>query len=101
MKFSNLTKLVGVGALSLSLSVLPMTNSASAQDATGTTGTTGTTTDTTSTTDINDDDGFDWGLLGLLGLAGLAGLGKKRDEDTVRYREPEVTRTGTGTGYRD
>ena len=101
MKFSNVIKLVGAGALSLSLSALPMVQSASAQDATGTTGTTDTTgtADTTPTSDVESNDGFDWGWLGLLGLAGLAGL-KKREDDTVRYREPETTRTGTG-GYRE
>ncbi len=96
MKFSNAIKLVSAGALSLSLSTLPMIQSASAQDATGTTG----TADTTPTADVDSNDGFDWGWLGLLGLAGLAGLGgKKRDDDAVRYREPETTRTGTG--YRE
>ncbi|KKD37504.1 MAG: WGxxGxxG family protein [Limnoraphis robusta] len=95
MKFSNLTKLVGVSALSLSLSILPMVNPASAQ--------TGTTDDRIPTTNyVESDDDFDWGWLGLLGLAGLAGLaGKKRDNDDVRYREPNVTRTGTTTGYRE
>lgn len=93
MKFSNLTKLVGVSALSLSLSILPMVHPASAQ--------TGTTDDTIPNTNyVESDDDFDWGWLGLIGLAGLAGLaGKKRDDD-VRYREPDVTRTGT-TGYRE
>lgn len=92
MKFSNLTKLVGVSALSLSLSILPMVNPASAQ--------TGTDDTTPNTNYVESDDDFDWGWLGLIGLAGLAGLaGKKRDND-VRYREPDVTRTGT-TGYRE
>ncbi len=98
MKFSNATKLVSAGVLALSLSTLPMVHSASAQDATGATGTTDTTGDTTPTADVESNDGFDWGWLGLLGLAGLAGL-KKRDDEPVRYREPETTRTGTG--YRE
>ena len=101
MKFSNAIKLASAGVLALSLSALPMVHSASAQDATGTTGTTdttGTTGDTTPTADVESNDGFDWGWLGLLGLAGLAGL-KKRDDESVRYREPETTRTGTG--YRE
>jgi hypothetical protein len=98
MKFSNVIKLVGAGALSLSLSALPMVQSASAQD---TTGRTGTTSDTTPRADVNSNDGFDWGWLGLIGLAGLAGLrGKKRDDNAVRYGEPQTTRTGTG-GYRE
>lgn len=96
MKFSNIIKLVGAGALSLSLSALPIVHSASAQDGAGTTG---TTRDTTTRTDVNSNDGLDWGWLGLLGLAGLAGLrGKKRDDNAVRYGEPQTTRTG---GYRE
>ncbi|AFZ02633.1 WGxxGxxG family protein [Calothrix sp. PCC 6303] len=92
MKFSNIIKLVGAGALSLSLSALPMVRSASAQDGTGTTG---TTRNTTTTTDVNSNDGLDWGWLGLLGLAGLAGLrGKKRDDNAARYGDPQTTRTG-------
>jgi MYXO-CTERM domain-containing protein len=101
MKFSNIIKLVGAGALSLSLSALPMVHSASAQDATGRTGTTGTTRDTTSRADVHSNDRLDWGWLGLLGLAGLAGLrGKKRDDSAVRYGEPQTPRTGTGS-YRE
>ncbi|AFY66309.1 WGxxGxxG family protein [Geitlerinema sp. PCC 7407] len=93
MKLSNLTKLMGIGLLSISLGVLPMAQSASAQNA---------PEDTTPSADVQANDAFDWGWLGLLGLIGLAGLaGKKRDDD-VRYREPEVHRTtGTGTSYRD
>jgi hypothetical protein len=98
MKFSNLTKLVSVGALSLGLSVLPVVHSASAQD---TTTVPDTTADTTPAADVESNDGFDWGWLGLLGLIGLAGLsGKKHHDDTnVRYVDPNVTRTGTS--YRE
>lgn len=93
MKFSNLSKLVSVGALSLGLSFLPVVNSASAQDTTG-------TADTTPAADVESNDGFDWGWLGLLGLIGLAGLaGKKHDDTATRYRDPDVSRTGTS--YRE
>jgi hypothetical protein len=97
MKSSNLTKLMSVGALAIGLSILPA-HHASAQTSPG--GTTApdttvpnTTEDTTPTADIESNDGFDWGWLGLIGLAGLAGL-KKRENPTVRYREPETTRPG-------
>jgi hypothetical protein len=101
-----LSKLIGTGALALSLSVLPATI-ASATTTTTAPGTTDTTTttapdttvDTTPAADIEANDGFDWGWLGLLGLIGLAGLaGKKRDDNAVHYREPDVT---TRTGYRE
>lgn len=99
MKISNLTKMLGVGALSLSLTALPMALSASAQDASTSAGQQTTGQQTTRT---NSDNDFDWGWLGLLGLLGLAGLaGKKRDDDRVAYRDPNVTtQTGSGTSYR-
>ncbi|WP_088891409.1 WGxxGxxG family protein [Leptolyngbya ohadii] len=102
-----LSKMIGASALALSLSVLPATI-ASATTTTGTTDTTtttdttavpNTTADTTPAADVESNDGFDWGWLGLLGLIGLAGLaGKKRDDQAVHYREPDVT---TRTGYRE
>ena len=102
---SNLSKLIGAGALAASLSILPATIASATSGSTttttdpATTTTTGTTSDTTPAADVESNDGFDWGWLGLLGLIGLAGLaGKKRDDDTVRYREPDVT---TRTGYRE
>ncbi len=100
MKISNLSKLVGVGALSLSLSILPMVHPASAQ--TGPTNDTAPNTTTpNTTTNVESNDRLDWGWLGLLGLGGLAGLaGKKRDNnDGVRYTESDASRTGT-TSYR-
>ncbi|HEY9700654.1 MAG TPA: WGxxGxxG family protein [Trichocoleus sp.] len=112
MKLSNVSKLIGAGALAASLSILPATIASATSGTTGgttggtttttdpaTTTTTGTTADTTPSSDVESNDGFDWGWLGLLGLIGLAGLaGKKRDDEAVRYREPDVT---TRTGYRE
>jgi hypothetical protein len=91
-----LAKIVGLGALSLSLATLPMINSVSAQDAS----TSGNTTTTTTATESDRD--FDWGWLGLLGLAGLAGLAaKKRDDNTARYQDPNVaTTTSSRSDYR-
>ncbi|NJO39743.1 MAG: WGxxGxxG-CTERM domain-containing protein [Cyanobacteria bacterium CRU_2_1] len=91
---TNLFKAIGIGALSVGLTVLPFTLPASAQDAPG--------TDDTTTDVVEEDNDFDWGWLGLLGLLGLAGLaGRKRDDHTV-YRDPNSTTTGTTgtTGYR-
>ncbi len=91
MKLSNLSKVVGVGALALSTAMMPLNMPASAQDA---------APDATAPVEIaeNEDNGFDWGWLGLLGLLGLAGLaGKKRNEPTA-YRDPNAV---GNTGYRE
>ena len=90
MKFSSLSKLVGVGILAASAAFVPFTPSASAQ------------VDAAPRTEVGDadyDNDFDWGWLGLLGLAGLAGLaGRKRhDRDDVRYRTDDQVST---TNYR-
>lgn len=90
MKISNLSKLIAAGVLSASVAVVPLNLPASAQTNTG------TTTDTTTTTapsqgvdnTARNDDGFDWGWLGLLGLTGLAGLIPRKQEESVRYRNP-------------
>ncbi|NJP09787.1 MAG: hypothetical protein HC866_10125 [Leptolyngbyaceae cyanobacterium RU_5_1] len=83
MKVSNLSKLVGLGALSLSLTALPMALPVSAQTAPA--------PDSPTTTVQDNDDGFDLGWLGLLGLLGLAGLaGKKRRDEPARYQDPNV-----------
>ncbi len=88
MQHRNLAKILGVGALTLSLSILPGL-SASAQ--------TSATPGAADTAYTEADDNFDWGWLGLLGLIGLAGLaGKKREPE--RYRDPnpgEESRTTT------
>lgn len=84
MKLSFFSKMMGLAALSLSMTLLPMTPPASAQDV---------APETDVATDV-EDDGFDWGLLGLLGLIGLAGLAGKKNEDApTRYRDPAVSET--------
>ena len=89
----NLSKIVGVSAIALSATVMPLTLPASAQVVEP-----GVGVEREAEIYENDDDGFDWGWLGLIGLAGLAGLaGKKRQEPTA-YRDPGVTTTST---YRD
>ena len=85
VKKSDLSKVVGAGVLTLSMAILPLTLSASAQ--------TGTTTENNPQLQGTDvvatrDNDFDWGWLGLIGLAGLAGLARKREEPT-RYRDPD------------
>lgn len=99
MKLSNLSKVVGVGAIALSTAILPLNMPASAQTDTGTTGTTGTTgVEREGVAYQETENDFDWGWLGLLGLLGLAGLaGKKRSEPTA-YRDPNTVGT---TGYRE
>lgn len=97
----NFNKVIGASVLAASLSILPLSMSANAQNTTD--GTSGTSTTQTTTGVNNDgtytrDNGFDWGWLGLLGLAGLAGLaGKKRSEPTA-YRDPNAVGT---SGYRE
>ena len=96
MKFTNLSKTVCASAFAISLAALPLSLSASAQ-------TGNLDTDTNRTVTVQEDNGFDWGWLGLLGLLGLAGLGgRKKNHDTVAYRDPnDVTGTGaTGTTTR-
>ncbi|MBD2103749.1 WGxxGxxG family protein [Leptolyngbya sp. FACHB-261] len=98
MKLSDVSKLVGVGALSLSLSVLPSTLPVSAQTNNTTTDPNSPTLDSTplqETDPVEGDRDFDWGWLGLLGLAGLAGLARKKEEP-VRYREPDVVGRSSG-----
>jgi hypothetical protein len=100
MKISKLSALVGASALSL-MATLPLAMPASAQDATGTNPTVDQPIDAP-VPDAEDfqeaDDNFDWGWLGLLGLLGLAGLANKRNDEPVRYREPDVA---SRTGYRE
>lgn len=87
MKSFHFLKLIGLGILSLSMAVLPLTIPASAQDAPANR----TTTTAPSKIDSN------WGLLGLLGLIGLAGLAGRKREEPTRYRDPSVP---TETEYR-
>lgn len=90
MKLSNLSKVVGVGALALSTVIMPLNLPASAQDANTDTITPGQV--------VENDNDFDWGWLGLLGLLGLAGLAGKKRSETTAYRDPNTAGT---TGYRD
>lgn len=84
MKISTVQKVIGISALSLSLTAIPLAFSASAQDA--------VTPDDGTTTVVEEDNDQDWGWLGLLGLIGLAGLaGKKRHDEPTRYQDPAVT----------
>jgi MYXO-CTERM domain-containing protein len=95
MTISKLSKAIGIGALSLSLSVLPLTLPASAQ--------TGPSVgDSTTTTGPRNDVNFDWGWLGLLGLIGLAGLGgrSRHTDEPTRYRDPRDPSV-TPPGYRE
>jgi MYXO-CTERM domain-containing protein len=86
VKRSNLAKIIGIGFISLSTIMLPLTMSVSAQ----------VNNPNTDSEDVYEDNDMDWGWLGLLGLAGLAGLaGRKREEPTRRYPDTDpVTRTG-------
>ncbi len=91
----NFTKAVGAGVLTLSMAMMPLTLPASAQT---TTTDPGNSTTSNTTTTSNDNGGFDWGWLGLLGLLGLGGLtGKKRNNETTAYRDPNAV----GTNYRE
>lgn len=77
MKSSKLVKAASIGLLSLGLTALPFSISASAQDTTNQTG-----------SPAVEDIEFDWGWLGLLGLLGLAGLaGQRRVDDHHQHRE--------------
>ena len=83
-------KLLALGLLGLTLTLIPFAGPASAQ----TTGDrTGTDTGTTTTQADRDDDGFDYGWLGLLGLVGLAGLRPRKDHTVTTHR------TGNTSGH--
>ncbi|MBF2017669.1 MAG: WGxxGxxG-CTERM domain-containing protein [Rivularia sp. T60_A2020_040] len=96
MKLTNLSKTLCTSAFAVSLAALPLSLPASAQTET-------VNPDINRTVTVRENDGFDWGWLGLLGLLGLAGLGgRKKRNDTVAYRDPNVTgtdTTGTTTRY--
>jgi MYXO-CTERM domain-containing protein len=90
MQYSNVSKVLGASALALSLSIVPSTLPASAQN-----NTEQTDPNTMSAQENEADRDFDWGWLGLLGLAGLAGLVRKNEEPT-RHRDPNMeSRPGT------
>jgi hypothetical protein len=96
---STLYKAISASALVIGLAATGMPSFAQTSPGTGTTGTGTTGTDTTTTTPVQTerrDDNFDWGWLGLLGLIGLAGLnGRKHQDNTVAYRDPNEARVGT------
>ncbi|HAG83099.1 MAG TPA: hypothetical protein DCL61_18535 [Cyanobacteria bacterium UBA12227] len=88
MNCSSLSKLIGAGVIAVSLTVLPLTKPAQAQD-------NAPQTYTQPDGDVEayeTENDFDWGWLGLLGLAGLAGLAGRKRPDTVNYttRDPNV-----------
>lgn len=94
---SNFTKVIGAGVFALSMTMLPLTLPAQAQNG-GTTNTTpdATTTTAPTTTTTYEKNDFDWGWLGLTGLLGLAGLaGKNRRDDAKTYRDPNTAGTST------
>lgn len=84
MTTSKLIKATSISILSLGLTLIPFSISASAQDTTNPDG-----------IDVEDieDVQFDWGWLGLLGLLGLAGLaGRKRDNVHHQRHDPRADR---------
>jgi hypothetical protein len=94
-RFSNISKFIGAGALTLSLATLPALMPVLAQTNTGATTTTDGTAVNNGVTDGDRSDG-DWGLMGLLGLFGLLGRKSSKHNETVAYRDPN----GVGTGVR-
>ncbi|MDZ4870937.1 MAG: hypothetical protein CLLPBCKN_000325 [Chroococcidiopsis cubana SAG 39.79] len=79
MRLSSFSKIIGISAIAVSATILPLNLPANAQ----------IIAPEVEREDIyeDDDDGFDWGWLGLIGLFGLAGLGGKN-----KRREPVVER---------
>lgn len=89
MKDFRLVKAISVGILSLGLTTIPFSISASAQDA------------TSPDIDVVEDVEFDWGWLGLLGLLGLAGLaGRNRsDQHHQSYEHRTDTPVSSQTNF--
>ena len=92
MKRFNVSKVLGISAIALSLATLPTIVPASAQTSGTTDGTATTTTTDRQATDGNYQDG-DWGLLGLLGLFGLLGRKSRKQDETVGYGNRDVVGT--------
>jgi hypothetical protein len=94
MKISNLSRLVGAGVIAASLTVVPFTQSAEAQNTSPDTTTDQSGQVQTQTTETENDNSFDWGWLGLLGLPGLLGLAglKRKEPDHVNTvnRDPNL-----------
>jgi hypothetical protein len=103
MKFSNLSKIAGAGAIAVTLAVAPLTLPAQAQNNTSDT-TTQQTGDVDARGPISENtnrDNNDWGWLGLLGLTGLLGLLPKKQKETVHHvnNDPNVV-VRPGSDYR-
>jgi len=87
MKFSNLSKIAGAGALAVTLAVAPLTLPAQAQNNAPDT-TTQQNGDVDARGPIGENtrrDNNDWGWFGLLGLTGLLGLLRKNQKETVHH----------------
>ncbi|MEW6494075.1 MAG: WGxxGxxG family protein [Cyanobacteriota bacterium] len=98
MKQSNLSKLFSASVIAASLSIVPLTFSAQAQDTAP--GTYVEPNGEVETVAVYEENDFDWGWLGLLGLIGLAGLmPKKRREPVHHINEPDVV-VRPGSDYR-
>lgn len=89
MKRFNLSKVVGVAVLSLSLATVPLSLPASAQQSSPESNS--PTLDTTPFQETKNDNN-NWGWLGLLGLIGLANLFRKSKEPTA-YSDPNASGT--------
>lgn len=89
MKRSNLSKVIGSGALALSLVTMPLTLPASAQNNNQSEGPTIDTTPFQETK--NDFNNFGW--LGLIGLVGLVNLLRK-GKDSEPHQDNEVNQSG-------
>ena len=103
MKFSNLSKIAGAGAIAVTLAVAPLTLPAQAQN-----NASDTTTQQNGDVDARgpisentDRDHNDLGWLGLLGLTGLLGLLPKKHKETVHNvnNDPNVV-VRPGSDYR-
>ncbi|MCL1467600.1 WGxxGxxG family protein [Argonema galeatum] len=95
MKRSNLSKIAGASVLALSLTILPSTLPAAAQNNSNpNVDRSGPTVDTTPFQETKDDNN-NWGWLGLIGLVGLANLFRKEPERVVnRDRDDAVAGSG-------
>ncbi|MCL1471762.1 WGxxGxxG family protein [Argonema antarcticum] len=83
MKRSKLSKIAGASVLALSLTILPSTLPAAAQNNPNI-DRSGPTVDTTPFQETKDDNN-NWGWLGLIGLIGLANLFRKEPERVVNH----------------
>lgn len=97
MRFSSFSKIIGISAIAVSATILPLNLPTNAQ----------IVTPDVEREDIyeDEDDGFDWGWLGLIGLFGLAGLaGKKKRREPVVKRDARLgnrLEDREPTAYRD